>query len=461
MILLRLIKPNFSSVNSTYIFRIISILLTFQLLCIACVQTKEPSKDLSIVWEGWEQVKNSYVEFESLNLDEINGSIITSMLKATGKPSYPFLKELNEIKRVPPRKVPQELSDVWKAWKLFEQKWPNVDLNIISDAALEGMVKSLGVPSAQHFTPEAYKRTKEALKGSFEGIGAYLGRSDDTVFIVSVIKNGPAERAGIKVGDIIQQVNGTSLEGYTVDEAIEIVRGPEGTKVILKVARSGENTKEFEIIRGNINLPTVDVQLFPGAIGYIVVAQFSDTTGDAFVGALENLRKAEALALIVDLRNNPGGSVKAARTVASQFLDDGLLMYEIDKDGKRTDVIVEEGGIATENFEGFPLVVLINEFTASTAEVVSGALQDNDRAQLMGVTTIGKGSNHVFHELTNGAAMYLPVSEWFTPSGQVIQGKGIQPDIVALLSREDITERIDSQLSRAYEYLNSILPPFR
>ena len=461
MILHRLLKPDFLSVHSICVFRIISILLTFQFLCVACVQPKGPSNDLSIVWEGWDQVKNSYVEFESLNLDEIIGSIITSMLEATGKPSYPFLKELNEIKRVPPRKVPQELSDVWKAWKLFEQKWPNVDPNIISDAALQGMVKSLGVPSAQYLTPEAYKRTKEALKGSFEGIGAYVGKSDETVFIVSVIKNGPAERIGIKAGDIIREVNGTSLEGYTVDEAMKIVRGPEGTKVILKVERPGENAKEFEIIRANVNLPTVNVQLFPGAIGYIFVTQFSDSTGDAFIDALENLRKAEALALIVDLRNNPGGSVNAAQTVASQFLDDDLLMYEIDKDGKRTDIIIQEGGIAIENFEEFPLVVLINEFTASVAEVVSGALQDNDRAQLMGVTTFGKDSSHIFDEMTNGGAMYLPVSEWFTPSGQAIQGKGIQPDIEALLSREDITEGIDSQLKRAYEYLNSILPPFR
>ena len=457
----RLLKPSCFSVHSSSLLHIISLILALQILLVACIQTKGSSDNLSIVWEGWSQVKNSYVKSESLELDEINGSIITSMLEAAGKPSYPFLKELNQIKRVPPRKVPQELSDVWKAWQLFEQKWPDVDPNVISDAALQGMVKSLGVPSAQHLNPEAYERAKEAIKGSYEGIGAYVGRSDENVFIVSVIRNGPAERAGLKVGDIIQEVNGTSLEGFTADEAVEKVRGPQGTKVILKVERNGEEGKEFEIIRGNIDVPTVNVQLFPGAIGYIFVAKFNDTTGDAFIDALENLRKAEALALIVDLRNNPGGSVKAAQTVASQFLDGGLLMYEIDKDGNRTDIRIQEGGIAIETFEEFPVVVLINEFTASTAEAVSGALQDNDRAQLMGVPTFGKGSANVFHEMTNGAAMYLPVSEWFTPSGQAVQGKGIQPDIEALLSRKDITDGIDSQLRSAYQYLDSILPLFR
>ena len=445
----------FSSPSGSLVVLFLAAIL---LVAVACIQPSKDADELSLMWEGWDHIKSSYVDSESLDLEEVNRSIVSAMLEVVEEPSYPFLTELKEVKRVPSR-VPGELSDVWRAWKLLRERWPEVDPKLLSDAALQGMMNSLGDPSAEHLAPEAYSRAQESLTGSYEGIGAYVGTAEDNVVILGVMEASPAERAGLQAGDIVQQVNGESLEGLTLQESVDKVRGPQGSKVSLVVERVEEGTIDLQIVRGAIDIPTVDVQLFPGAIGYILISRFSQNTGDEFLDALETLQKAEALALILDLRSNPGGSIEAARIVSSQFLDGGLFMYEENREGERKDWLVEEGGIAVE--KDFPIAVLVNQATASAAEAVAAALQDRERASVVGVRTVGKGSANQFMKLSNGAALYVPVSHWFTPTGRAIQGQGIEPDIPVALSQADVFSGQDTQLRSAYDYLDEQLPPFR
>ena len=437
---------------------LLGILLVAFLILSACRTESADSSELALVWEAWDVVKSSYVDGQSLDSKQAAGGMITNMLDAHEKPTYPFLTELEDVRSRRPRDVPAELTDVWKAWTLFQEKWPEVSSGDLSNAAISGMLGSLGSTSTAHLNNEDYRRVQQRLEGSYTGIGAFVAMVEDQ-FVMSPMEESPALKAGVEVGDVVLEVDGEPVGGKTVDEVINQVRGPVGTKVTMLLERAGEEEPiELSIIRGDISVSTVDRQLLPGAIGHIYISDFRDNTPDEVLDALEQLQQVDMLALILDLRDNPGGSIESAHKVVSQFLPEGLFMYEIDKDGVRADRLVEEGGLATKEL---PMVVLVNQLTASAAEAVAGAIQDAERAEIFGTSTFGKGSASKFEQLSDGSAIYLPVSHWYTPQGRLIEGSGITPDTEVDFTPEDRLSQVDVQLVEAYDYLNSLLPLFR
>ncbi len=438
------------------------LLLLVSVLTAACRRADQGhSGEADLVWEAWSVVKDSYVEADELDSEAVTGGMIARMLEAAGISLYPFLTEMESARDGPPRGVPAELADVWTAWSLIRAKAPEVEAAQLSQAAIAGMIGSLGDDSVAHLTPEAYQRATQRTTGPYGGIGAYVRMQEGRV-VVSPMPNSPAERAGLEDGDVVLEANGQPLSDRGLEEVVSMVRGEAGTRLSLLVERQGEpEPLELQVVRGDIEVLSVDRSLLPGAIGYVIIARFSESTGDELLTALEELSRYEMLAVILELRNNVGDSVEAAQAVVSQFLPEGLVMYEVGSDGRRTDWRVNEGGIATDDL---PMVVLVNERTGSAAEVVAGALQDAGRAQVLGAGTLGRGSANEFEELSDGSALYLPVTHWYTPSGRLIQGQGIAPDIEVGIVPEDRVSGVDSQLLEAYNYLNRLLAetvPFR
>jgi len=425
---------------------------------LACQPKSSTSGEVGLVWEAWGVIKDSYVEGQTLDSKKVVGNAIAKMLGASGKPAYPFLTELESVRGRPPRDVPKELTDVWRSWVLFREKWPDVELRLLAEAAVQGMLEALSGGSAAHLTPEAYDRAQERLRGTYQGIGAFAVIQDGKL-LLSPMEDSPAQKAGLKAGDVILEVNGEPVAAKGLEESVDLVRGPAGTKVTLLVERAGEEKPlEFDVIRGDIDTVSVSRRLLPGAIGYIYISDFRENTPDKILDVLEELKQVDTLALILDLRDNPGGSIEAARKVASQFLSEGLFMYEIDREGNRRDWPIEQGGIAIKEL---PMVVVVNELTSSAAEAVAGALQDTQRAKILGTRTFGKGSANAFMVLSDGSAIYIPVSHWYTPLGRLIQGAAIAPDIEVFLTAQDRLSERDSQLQEAYNYLDNLLPRFR
>ena len=450
--------PNVAKKRTSCAFPILVSILLLVLLA-SCGSRRQSSEQLELVWESWEIVKSSYVDSQALDPEKVTGEMISHMLEAAEKPAYPFLAELEKVSRRAPRDVPPELIDLWRAWVLFGERWPEVPEQHRAEAAIQGMLNSLADISARHLNPEAYSRAKEDLTGSYEGIGAVVQVQDGYPTIVELMEDKPAEKAGLQPGDAIHEVDGVSVKDLSVEEAIKLVRGPTGTKVILLVAREGEEElQEINVTRDAIEVLSVEVQLLPGGIGYMYIAEFHLSTSDEVLDALEALNTTDILALILDLRGNPGGSLEAARDVASQFIPDGLFMYAIDKEGNREDWLIDKGEAFKENL---PIAVVVSEFTASAAEALAGALQDRKQATIIGMETFGKGSASAYQELSDGSALYLPVAKWFTPNGNLFQGRGITPDILVDITAEDLAQGRDSQIIEAYNYLDNLLPPFR
>jgi carboxyl-terminal processing protease len=272
----------------------------------------------------------------------------------------------------------------------------------------------------------------------------------------------PAEKAGIERGDILIAVDGHSVEGQTVRSVVDLVGGPEGTKVRLRLLRAGEpDPLELDVFRGNVEIPTVINQPVPGGIGYLRITRFQENTGDQTFAALESMNRLDLLALILDLRFNFGGSAEAASEVAGQFLPPGSLFRSVeDREGVRSQHLIAED-INRLELDDVLLAVLVNDGTAGEAEAVAVALQEAGRAVIVGTETYGEASNYEFVELSDGSAIYIPTSRWFTPSGEWLGGTGIDPDEFVVSRPEDEGVGRESQFNRAYDYLDAQLPPFR
>ena len=309
--------------------------------------------------------------------------------------------------------------------------------------ALKGMVSSLD-PHSQFMDPEAYKDMKEDTEGKFGGLGIQIGMSrNGFLTVIAPIEDTPAARAGILPGDRIIKIEGKITERMTLQDAVRQLRGDPGTKVTFSVFRAkakdpGEKIKDYTITRDIIKPDSVkDAKLLEDGIGYIRITQFNEPTTDEFERALTKLEKQGMDALIVDLRNNPGGLLEAACKVAGKFIPAGQLI--VSTEGRHASeklVYRSDGG---KKWPNIPLVILVNDGSASGSEVVAGALQDLKRAVLVGETTFGKGSVQSIVTLPDGSAVRLTTAKYYTPSHKVIHEKGVTPDIVVPVSEE--TER--------------------
>ena len=417
-----------------------------------------------VVWEGWAVINNSYVDSNSLDSEKVAGDIIVGMLDATEKSHYPFLTEMADYRRRAPSSVPEGFSDVWRAWQVYREKWPEVDPAVLADAALTSMMTSLAGADqvSSYLNAEDYLRSQEDEREvSYQGVGAVMSMEDGKLTIVSLMSDAPAERAGLQRNDVILEVDGIPVGDSEISEATSNIRGLSGTRVTFLIQRPTElEPREVSITRGTVNVPTVDMSLLPSSVGYLYIQAFYDHTLDEVLDALELFNELETLGMVLDLRSNRIGSLELARDVADQFLTDGLFSYQVDNRENRTELFLEQGidGVLDPEVK---LVVLVNEGTAEAAEALAGALQDSGRGVVMGDPTMGRGSTNDYFTLSNGGALFLPTSYWYTPSGTPISEQGILPDVAASLSQEDLIMNRDSQLQRAYEYLDQSLPAFR
>jgi len=331
--------------------------------------------------------------------------------------------------------------------------------------AVNGMLDTLGDEGHTRFlSADEAQAWDESLRGSFEGIGAYIDVRDGQTIIVAPIEGSPAEAAGIRPGDVILAVDGASTEGWGVDELRTAVRGPAGTTVMLRVLHPGESEPvDLTITRAEVEVPSVSWRMLPDDLAFVQLSSFDDDAGRELKAALSEAQAQGARAVIFDLRNNPGGLLAQAVEVASQFLPEGTtVLLEENRDGERDATVTNAGGVALE----LPLVVLINANSASSSEIVSGALQDAGRATLVGETTFGTGTVLTPFRLSDGSRLLLGTQQWLTPNGRVIRNQGIEPDeAVALpetviplspaeaatLSAMALRESEDVQLSRALE----------
>ncbi|MCL5256325.1 MAG: S41 family peptidase [Chloroflexi bacterium] len=331
-----------------------------------------------------------------------------------------------------PQSVASTFSPFWQAWNIVRQDYVDrsaVDPTKLTQGAIDGMVTSLGdVDHSRYLTANELKQEQESLAGQLEGIGAEMVQQAGMPTILAPIAGSPAERAGLRPGDVITRVNGQDISGLSLSQVVNLVRGPAGTSVTLTIVHKGSSTPvNVTIVRAKINVPTVTWAMLPGTTtADVLINQFAQDTTDKLVSAIKDLKAAGATSIILDLRNNPGGYEDQAIGVASQFLKSGNVLLTQDATGKRTPTPVQPGGIATD----IPLVVLVNDGTASSSEIVAGAIQDHKRGELVGTTTFGTGTLLSTFNLSDGSALLLGTAEWLTPNGRVIWHKGITPDIV-------------------------------
>ncbi len=339
------------------------------------------------------------------------------------------------------------LQEVWDLLKREHYDREHMDPAKVSDGAIRGMLQALDDPYAAFLNSQQFSLESQDFKGVFEGIGAEVGVRDGRITVLSPLPDTPAEQAGIKPGDLILEINGESTKGMTLTETVSRIRGQKGTTVQLKVLH--RNTTEpvsITVTRGVVKIQSVRFLMLTGGIGHLRISTFAETTNQQVQDALTKFDRAHGVGLVLDLRNNPGGLLSSVVDVASQFLDSGLVLYEIDAHGERTDWQVKPGG----HGRTIPLVVLVNEFSASASEVLTGAIIDHNRAHVVGNKTFGKGSVNTLRPLKDGSGVYFTIARWFTPNGTLIEGKGITPDIEAT-NPSDATA--DVQLDRAIQVL--------
>jgi carboxyl-terminal processing protease len=339
------------------------------------------------------------------------------------------------------------LGEVWEVLGREHIDRENLDAAEVSDGAIRGMLQSLDDPYASFLNAEQFGVESQDYQGFFEGIGAQVAMRKGQLTIIAPMPNTPAERAGIRPGDIILSIDGETTANISLLEAVSKIRGEKGSTVELLVMHINNGEPVTVVVeRGVIPLDSVSFTMLDNGVGYLRIFNFADNTNDEVAAALNEFKSSEGIGLVVDLRNNPGGLLQSVVDVASQFLDDGLVLYEIDASGQRDNWDVKSGG----NGRGFPMVVLINQFSASASEVLSGALVDHERAVLVGTTSFGKGSVNTLRPLSDGSGIYFSIARWYTPNGTLIEGEGITPDIVVELPLNG-TE--DVQLNRSIEIL--------
>jgi carboxyl-terminal processing protease len=332
-------------------------------------------------------------------------------------------------------------------------------------AAIEGMLESLGDEGHTRFlTPEEREQNREGLSGTYVGIGVQLQDEEDRVVVATPIEGSPADEAGVESGDVVVAVDGESVRGEDISEVVRKVRGPEGSTVKLTILRDGEE-RVFDLVRAEIEAPVVSWALIPQSdVALVRLSSFSNDSAEEIREAFEEARAAGARRFVLDLRDNPGGSLDQAVEMAGDFLEPGSVVYiREEASGEREKIRVDDGAEPTDA----PLAVLVNEGSASSSEILAGALRDNGRATVVGERTFGTGTVLSEFTLRDGSAILLGIAEWLTPDGDFIRGTGIEPDVeVALeeddetltpsaardLSREEILAR-DAQLRRAFEEL--------
>lgn len=362
----------------------------------------------------------------------------------------------NKYVTAPANKLTQDVDFnlFWNVWDLLKKDY--VDQSKLDDktmfyGALKGLVESTGDPYTMFMEPKIAKEFSDDLAGTFEGIGAELGKKDNIITIVAPLAGMPAEKVGLKAGDQIYAVNGESTAGLTIDEVVNKIRGPKGTEVTLTIFRDGfEKTKDFKIIRQTIIVKSVKTSMSADKIFTITITNFNDDTSELFKNAAAQALEKNPKGIILDLRNNPGGYLETAIDVASEWIDQGVVVSEQFSSEKKNDY--SHRGLA--RLKNFPTVVLVNQGSASASEIVAGALKDDGKATIVGMKTFGKGSVQTLEDISDGSSIKITVAKWLTPKGYNINEQGIAPDVEVDLTVDDYNKNKDPQMDKALEILN-------
>ncbi len=318
------------------------------------------------------------------------------------------------------------------------------------DGAKAGLVSAGGDPYTTFLTAAQAKDLSDQLNGKLSGIGAQIGIKNNYLTVIAPIASSPAEKAGLRSGDIIAQINGETSAGLSVDTAVGKIRGKAGTTVTLKLVRGTTPAFDVTITRADISVPSVTWSLKSAKIGYIQISTFGSDTTSLIDKAAAELQSRGATKIILDLRNNGGGYLDAGVAVATEFLPQGKLIVEERTGGKSTNKNSSAGG---GRLVGLPTIVLVNGGSASASEIVSGALHDNNVAKLVGEKTFGKGSVQEIKDLPGGAQIKITIAHWYTPAGININKEGIKPDVTIGLTTEDYNASRDPQLDKAIQLL--------
>lgn len=351
----------------------------------------------------------------------------------------------------------------------------SLDPDLLRAAAIQGVITALNDSHTEYLSPAELKSGALNLDSSYDGIGASVSDASGAITIITPFRDSPAERAGIRAGDTVLKVDGQSIEGWTVEEAIQVIRGPEGTQVKLDIKHTDGSTETLSITRGQIPIESVytepNLEIIPGESGkslvdrngtvvsdlaYVNISQFHDRTLAELRTKLNGLEGRGYKGLVLDLRGNPGGLLQATVDVADEFLSSGTIISEVDADGKTRSWTAKSGGLGTK----IPIVVLLDGGSASGAEVLAAALHDNGRAQIVGVRSFGKGTVNQLQQLKNCGdpkgcgALYLSVGRWLTPNGDQIEGLGVKPDIELPMSYDQYIDEGDIQMFKAVDLLH-------
>ena len=358
---------------------------------------------------------------------------------------------------IPPGdRLPAELGTVGEAYRILLDEHVDhevLDPKNLSEGAIRGMLAALEDPHASYLSAEQHSREQEGYRGYFEGIGAQVTLTEAGLTVIAPIPGAPAEAAGIRAGDLILAVDGEDIDGLTLIESVNLIRGPGGTEVTLLVRHVGEfEDVSITVTRGRIPIESTSFRMLDDGIGHLWIYSFSNTTEDEVRRALDELEAAAGRGLILDLRNNPGGLLASVISVTDLFLDSGTILYEIDAEGDRSDYEAVRRGPATD----VPIVVVVNQFSASASEIMAGAIQTSGRATVVGTSTFGKGSVNIARELSDGSAIYFTIRRWYLSDGTQIEGEGVTPDIEIESDAHPLPVGFeqDAALKRAFEVLN-------
>lgn len=337
-----------------------------------------------------------------------------------------------------------QLNGLIESYYLYEDE---IDEDVLIDGIYSGYASALGDPYTVYYDKEETKALLETTSGEFSGIGATMSKNINSgeITVVNVYEDSPADKAGLKAGDILYQVDGKDAEGQELDTVVSWIKGEKGTDVAIKVMRAGEAV-ETVATRDVIQVQTVRYEMKEDSIGYIMVSEFDDVTYDQFKEALDDLEAQGMQGLVIDLRGNPGGNLTTVTDMLKILLPEGTIVSTEDKYGN-----VEEVACDGKNEFTKPLAVLVNQYSASASEIFAGAVQDYGTGQIVGMTTYGKGVVQQLMDLNDGTYLKLTIAEYYTPSGRSINGEGVTPDVEVEYEYNADDPQADNQLEKAME----------